>query len=270
VTEGTTVAIDEGFATADVTGPEGAPSLVLLPALGLPAGVLDPVVAHLSRRLRTVVVELPGAGRASPAPPGVTTRALAASLAQVIARLDIGRPHLFGISLSGMVAQWAAIDSPDAIDRLVLASTAARGLEAMSSQPLQKLALARCLLTPGPTRLALAEAMVSDEVREDPCEIQRLTTEIEATPRRDAELAWLVAAALRHDVRERLGQIVAPTLVLTGERDQIIQRSLQEELARGIPGARHSMIAGAGHALAIDQPEETARIIEAFLLEDRA
>jgi 3-oxoadipate enol-lactonase len=266
VSEDAIVPLEQGFATASFGGPEGAPYVVVVPPLGMPAGVLDPFVARLAERLRVVVVELPGAGHASAAPPAVTTRELGASLARVLATLHLVPCHLFGISLSGMVAQWVAIDAGGAIDRLVLASTAARGLDVALSEPLEKLALARRLITGGPTRAAMAEAIVSDEVREDPAEMERIAHEMRSAPREDLELAWLGAAAALHDARDQLGEITRPTLVLTGEHDELVPPAVQDELARAIRGAERAFVLGAGHDVTLDRPDETARLVLDFLL----
>lgn len=260
------VALDHGLATVRFDGPEAAPTVVVVPALGMPAGVLDPFVTQLAERLRVAVVELPGAGGASGAPAWVSTRALAASLARVVEGLGVDRCHLFGISLGGMVAQWMAIDAPTRIDRLVLASTAARGLDVALSGPLEKLAIAARLLGSSPARVALAEGVVSGEVRDDPVEMSRLAHEIQETPRPTSELVWLAGAVARHDTRDHLARIRARTLVLSGEHDELVRSSIQDELAAGIAGAERATVPAAGHAITLDQPEASARIVDAFLV----
>lgn len=260
------VALEHGVATVRFDGPETAPTVVVVPALGMPAGVLDPFVTRLAERLRVAVVELPGAGGASSAPPWVSTRALAASLASVVAALGVGPCHLFGISLGGMVAQWMAIDAPAQIDSLVLASTAARGLDVVLSGPLEKLAIAARVLGTSPARVALAEGVVSAEVRDDPVEMGRLAHEIEDAPRPASELVWLAGAVARHDTREHLGRIAARTLVLSGEHDELVVLRVQDELAAAIPDAERAIVPAAGHAITLDQPEASARVVEAFLV----
>ena len=53
----------------------------------------------------------------------------------------------------------------------------------------------------------------------------------------DAILAQ-VAATQAHDTVDRLGQIKAPTLVLTGDTDMLIPSANSDVLAASIPGAR--------------------------------
>ncbi len=58
-----------------------------------------------------------------------------------------------------------------------------------------------------------------------------------------------------HDVRARLGEIAAPTLVLVGEHDEETPLSYAEALASGIRGARLQIIPGAGHISNLEAPE---------------
>jgi len=63
-------------------------------------------------------------------------------------------------------------------------------------------------------------------------------------------------------------QWAVPTLVLTGAEDHICPRPLQEELAAGIPGARHAVVEGAGHMAALDRPEDVAAHLKTWLEEN--
>jgi pimeloyl-ACP methyl ester carboxylesterase len=58
-----------------------------------------------------------------------------------------------------------------------------------------------------------------------------------------------------HDVRERLGEIAAPTLVLVGEHDTETPLAYAEALAAGIRGTRLQIIPGAGHISSLEAPE---------------
>jgi 3-oxoadipate enol-lactonase len=55
------------------------------------------------------------------------------------------------------------------------------------------------------------------------------------------------------DVRKRLGEVMCPTLVISGENDSTVPIANQVELAGGIRGAKHVIIRDAGHALIVDQ-----------------
>lgn len=250
------------FAVTD--GPPRAATVVVVPPLGMPAALMTPFVQHLARALRVVTVELPGAGHADGVGP-TSTRAQAALLADVMRTSCPVPSHVFGISYGGMVATWLAIDAPELVDRLVLASAPARGRDAILSEPGEKLALLRRALGRGPTRVALAEAVASDETRAQPAELARIEEVIEDAPRSDTELVWLAAAVAAHDTTDALSGVKAPTLVLSGEADELVPAASVDALAAGIPRAARATIPGAGHAITLDRPAETARSVLAFL-----
>lgn len=72
-------------------------------------------------------------------------------------------------------------------------------------------------------------------------------------------------AALQHDALDRLGQIKAPTLVITGENDIIIPAANSRVLAERIPGAELVILPGVGHGYALEAQEEADRVVLGFL-----
>jgi pimeloyl-ACP methyl ester carboxylesterase len=58
--------------------------------------------------------------------------------------------------------------------------------------------------------------------------------------------------------------------VLTGIDDVLVPPAMQAALADAIPGARRASIAGAGHALTLDRPDESAREVLGFLVDPAA
>jgi 3-oxoadipate enol-lactonase len=69
------------------------------------------------------------------------------------------------------------------------------------------------------------------------------------------------------DLTDRLGQIEAPTLVVTGEHDPVAPPSSGEELAGAISDARHVVIPGAAHIANAERPEVFTRALLGFLEE---
>jgi proline iminopeptidase len=71
-------------------------------------------------------------------------------------------------------------------------------------------------------------------------------------------------------VRERLGEITVPTLVIAGSHDFIFPPACQAELASGIPDATLHLVEHAGHNPHEEQPAETLEVIARFLAADAA
>ncbi len=74
-----------------------------------------------------------------------------------------------------------------------------------------------------------------------------------------AEAVWLA------DQRERARAIDVPTLVLCGAKDKVTPPELSAELAELIPGARMTLIEGAGHLGNLEKPEVFNRAVEDFV-----
>jgi pimeloyl-ACP methyl ester carboxylesterase len=67
------------------------------------------------------------------------------------------------------------------------------------------------------------------------------------------------------NAEKRLTSIQTPTLVITGATDTTVDPQLQARLARGIPGAIHVVIPGAGHAVTADHPQVFNQVLLKFL-----
>jgi pimeloyl-ACP methyl ester carboxylesterase len=71
-------------------------------------------------------------------------------------------------------------------------------------------------------------------------------------------------------LRGRLHRAAMPALVLWGEHDRMVPRAHGEAYAAGLPGANGlRLIAGAGHAVPLEQPQASADAVIAFLREKR-
>jgi pimeloyl-ACP methyl ester carboxylesterase len=72
-------------------------------------------------------------------------------------------------------------------------------------------------------------------------------------------------ALARFDVRNRLGEIDCPTLVITGEDDTTVPVEIQNQLASGIKDSRQILIARAGHAVTVERPDIFNQVLVEFL-----
>jgi 3-oxoadipate enol-lactonase len=73
------------------------------------------------------------------------------------------------------------------------------------------------------------------------------------------------AAGAAWDANGRDERIAAPTLVVTGTADRVVDPRNSELLAARIPGARLETIEGAGHCLFWERPAEFVELVEEFL-----
>ncbi len=74
-----------------------------------------------------------------------------------------------------------------------------------------------------------------------------------------------VRAARRADLRDRLGRVRVPTLVLTPSYDHLVGEAATAVLARGIPGARLVVLEDTGHLFRFTHPRRYAAAVCTFL-----
>jgi pimeloyl-ACP methyl ester carboxylesterase len=242
---------------------DGEP-LLLIHGLGYGRWGWRPLVGPLSSRFRVVTFDNRGIGESDVPPAPYSASLMAEDAVFVLDAAGIDRAHVLGTSLGGMVAQALAVEHPERVDRLVLACTTpggdrafpfpegtARLLErAQQMEPL--VALRRFVenaLAPG-----APETLID--------EIYGLRLLNPADP---AGWQAQAGAAATFDGFDRLGEITAPTLVLHGTGDQVVDVRNAQLLGDRIAGARVEILDGAGHLFFWEQPERTAQLVGEFL-----
>ena len=107
-----------------VDGPPGAPALLLLHSLGTSLHVWDAQAAELARSFRVVRPDLRGHGLTTVIPGATSIDTLAHDALAVLDALEIGRAHVAGLSIGGMIAQAVAARAPERVLSLILCDTA--------------------------------------------------------------------------------------------------------------------------------------------------
>jgi 3-oxoadipate enol-lactonase len=74
-----------------------------------------------------------------------------------------------------------------------------------------------------------------------------------------------MAAILAHDTLDDLSRITAPTLVIAGTDDELVDARNSPLLAERIPGARLHMFPGLRHGFTGERPDEVNAVILEFL-----
>jgi pimeloyl-ACP methyl ester carboxylesterase len=236
--------------------------LLLVQGVGLARSGWGPALDLLAAHFEVIAYDNRGIGD-SDAPPGPYSVAmLAGDALQVLDEAGLTRAHVLGASLGGLVAQYLAAEHPERVDRLVLCCAAPGRSEAFPvPEPTLSLlteaaALDRETAITRFTRNALS-ARASDELVG---EIVRLRLE---KPQDVAAWGAQVAAGAGFEGVE-LGRITAPTLVLYGPDDNVVDVRNSALLADAIRGARSQGLAG-GHMFWWEAPEEFTRVVAEFL-----
>jgi 3-oxoadipate enol-lactonase len=243
-----------------LAGPEGAPGLVLVNALGTDARIWDKVVAAFATERRVLSYDKRGHGL-SDTPPGAYSLAdHLGDLAGLIDHARLERVALAGVSVGGLIAQGFALAHPERLAALVLCDTAPRLGDAATWN-----GRIATVLDKGTAPLAEAtmERWFGPRFRAEHAD--EVAGWRNMLLRTDPRGYGATCATLRDtDLGAQVGRIATPTLVVVGDEDGSTPVPLVRACAEAIPGARFEILGGAGHIPAIDRPEALVRLMRGF------
>ncbi|WP_206956087.1 3-oxoadipate enol-lactonase [Trinickia acidisoli] len=241
-------------------GPDGAPAIVLSNSLGTTLDMWLPQLDALAQRYRVVRYDTRGHG-ASLAPSGeCTLDVLGRDVLAVLDALNIERAHFCGISMGGLTGQWLGVHAAERIGKLIVANTAARigSFEGWH----ERAALVRARGMDEVAAGAAGRWFTADFMAREPDVAARLTDQLRGTPA-DGYAACCDALSSA-DLREEIGQIAAPMLVIAGRYDPVTSVDDARFIAERVPGAR-TVTLDASHLSNIEAADAFTAAVLAFL-----
>jgi 3-oxoadipate enol-lactonase len=238
------------------------PPVLLMQGLGYGRWGWDPVVAPLAERFSVLRYDNRGIGESDVPPGPYTARQLAEDGVAVLDAEGVERAHVVGTSLGGMAAQELAATFPERVDRLVLACTTPGGADAVPI-PARTLALIAEApqLAPEVALRRFVENALAPSVGDGLVdEIYALRLANPPDP-----VGWQAQAAAGVTFDGSALRIGAPTLIVHGTKDAVVDVGNAQLLAERIPGARVELFEGCGHLFFWEQPERFARVVKEFL-----
>jgi pimeloyl-ACP methyl ester carboxylesterase len=274
-------------APADAPGAEPA---VMVHGLGGSATNWTDLMGLLQDQLDTAAPDLPGFGW-SPPPPhdDYSLTAHARTIIDFIEADGRAPVHLFGNSLGGTVSTVIAARRPDLVRTLTLISPALPVLRPRATNAhLPALAapwvgqrLARRLgRFPVEARVRATLALCfADPTRVPPQRFAEAVTEADRRARLDhesdamlASLRSLLAAYLRRrplSLWDEAARITAPTLLVYGLRDKLVDPRTSSRAVRAIPDVRLLLLPDSGHVAQMEHPDEVASAVRRHLMRQR-
>jgi len=237
----------------------------LLLVHGFPSNAIAwrPVMERLAGRYRMAALDMVGFGWSTRYPTsGLSGDRYAERLKALLDELGWDRAHVAGLSWGGGIAQRLAAAHPERVDRLVLAASVD------PSRPLW--------LGTGGLRIAIRLPVVA---RLAVMRALRPAARISGVPARELARAYVDPLQLPgtrqfldrfvvdHRASSRLdqGRILAPTLVIGPMSDRIVPPGVGRSIAAAITGAQYEPLAGIGHQLHFEAPDQVAALMDAFL-----
>lgn len=218
-------------------------------------------IAQFSRHFDVIAPDLAGFGAASDRIAPHDMAAHARAVLDTLDALGVGRFHLLGHSMGGMVVQEMVHQAPGRVQRLVLYATAAQGSIPGRFETMQR--SRERVAEEGVERVArrIAATWLLERER-SPAYGALAALALQASA--EAAMAGLDAME-GWDGRARLAAIDVPTLVLWGEHDRSYAWPLIEALWRGIPGASLAVLPACAHALHCERPALFHTLVLEFL-----
>ena len=243
----------------------GKRTLIMLPGLGDGLRTMKGTALPMALMYRVFAKEFTvyAFSRKDPLPEGYTTRDMARDQAEAMELLGIERADLFGVSMGGMIAQHFAIDYPEKVDRLILTVTSAKSNPILEEAVREWMELARSgdhtALMDSNLRRIYSENYYRKNKWMMPL-VGRLTK-----PKSYDRFFVQAEACLTHDAYGALSRIIAPALVIGGEKDICLGGEASREIAAAIPNARLHMYGQWGHGL-YEEAKDFNGIILDFLI----
>jgi len=229
-----------------------------------PPAFLDPI----KERSKIIIFDNRDAGRSENAERAYEIKDMATDTVELMKKLNIEKAHILGISMGGMIAQEIALNYPEYVDKLILASTICGTPK--SILPSKKVMAELTKEREGYTQEELIENFInllySDDFVKSNLDLMKDAKRrmLKAPIKADAYKRQL-RAILKFNTGRRLKDIKAPTLVIHGKKDIVLPPENSEIIANLIPNAKLQYFEKSGHTLFSHKPEKTVKAVLKFL-----
>ena len=244
---------------------EGYP-LLLIGGLGSQIQSWAAQVPIYSKYFHVIVFDNRGSGKSDKPDFPYTTELMADDASMLLDTLGIESAHIAGKSMGGMIGQWLAIKYPQKVKKLVLGCTSASRDDVGN----EILGMGREIATKIGMKAVWLAAIFWGYTREYiEKNLSSIKQTLEAIPEDPEALTGYIRqsfACQGHNIRDLVGRIKAPTLVMIGENDLSVSPKRSREIAELIPGAELKVFKGVKHGFWRERQEDVDKGVLDFLL----
>jgi pimeloyl-ACP methyl ester carboxylesterase len=222
-----------------------------------------PQLDGLADEFTVVAWDAPGAGGSADPPDGFGMPAYADCLAGFVRGLRLGAPHVAGLSFGGALALAFQARHPEVARTLVLASAHAGWAGSLPPEEADhrlRQAMALAGMSPDEFVATLLPTMFAPGTPAHA--VDGFGTAMRAFHPAGFRA---MAHASAGDLRDGLGQIDVPTLLLYGDTDVRAPLAVAEALAAAIPGSELTLLPGAGHVCNLEAANRFNHEVRDFL-----
>jgi abhydrolase domain-containing protein 6 len=222
---------------------------------------------HFTPNYRVIIPDLPGFGETSkPANATYTIASQVERLNLLVRELKIKEFHLMGNSMGGCIAGTYAATYPERVKTLALLDSG--GVRSPVKSELE------LLLEKGTNPFVIKNVADFDNLLAlnfyKPIKIpsivkKYLATEAAKDAKLNAKISSEIAGTDFYKLEEKLHMIKAPTLIVWGDSDKILDISALPVFEKNIKNAKSLIIKECGHLPMLEKPAETAAAYKNFL-----
>lgn len=265
---GSYVRLGGGVTHYELSGPTGAPTVVLVHGFSVPYYIWDPTFDALTADFRVLRYDLFGRGWSDRPEARYDADFYDQQLVQLLGALDIRGPvDIVGVSMGGPIAVNYAARHPERVRKVVLFDPAyGKGImpPLWLRAPLVSDFVANVRFAP-----TLADSQREDFVHPDrfPDYFTRYKTQMRYRGFRHALLSTIRDFVSQDNTQwyAQLGESGKPVLLVWGRADETTPVSLSDELRKAIPQAEFHPIDDAAHVPFYEHPEVVNRVFIEFL-----
>lgn len=241
------------------------PWLVLIHGVGLDLDIWTKQVAILETQRQVLSYDLIGHGHTPPVDGDLTLGDFVEQLELLLEALNVSRADLVGFSMGAMVAQAFTLAHPARVNKLVLLNGVYARPDSASASVLARLRLVESDGIASTIEAAI-DRWFSEAYRDQhPQEIESIERRLRANNLEGFLPAYRVFATADAALAGRLGDITAPTLIVTGENDVGSTPEMARQMSEQIPHAALRILPGVRHMLPLEGAEPLNALLENFL-----
>ena len=244
----------------ELTGASSAPVLVLSNSLGTTMAMWEPQLAEFEKSFRVLRYDTRGHGQSEVTPGPYTLGQLAQDVMRLLDALKIEEAHFCGLSMGGLTGLQLGLNASRRFRKMVVCSASAKFGTAEGWD--KRIEVVRAS---GMKQVAgqVIERWFTKEFREaTPGKVETMRQMIEGiSPDGYVNCCMALRDA---DLRVRLSEVHAETLIISGTQDPVSPPVDGELLASSIPGARYCEL-NASHLSNVEAAEEFTRETLRFL-----
>lgn len=225
----------------------------------------------LAQHFQVIVFDNRGAGRSDKPVMEYSMRLFADDTAGLMDALGLQKTGILGYSMGGYIAQELALNYPDRITKMILASTSCGGDRAVSMSPerLENFQANAGLKPEEIIRKDMDIYFSDDFVEQHPQKIEEFIA-ISLRHHQPADAFFRqFDACLRHDTVDRLSRLSVPTLIMTGDGDPLVPPENSYILKELIPQAELVVFPGGHHCAMIEKADQFNQTVIDFFQSNR-